>query len=210
MLPLAAATGVAIAFDAHAMQQLGSNPDTISTAKHISDFGAIYLPLGTVGIGYIAGVAGHNDHLRRTTMLAGEAIADALIVTEVLKYATDRERPDIGEKQGEFWAHGLSNYQNGRSFPSGHSAMAWSFARVIADEYPHWYTSLAVYGLASTVTVARVVGRQHFPSDVVVGSSLGYLVGGYVYRHHETGQRHAFHLTPAASPSMLGVTLSFY
>ncbi len=207
--PFVAATGLAIAFDHRAMQQLGSNPDTISAAKHISDAGAIYIPLGTIAIGYIAGRAEHDDHLRRSTMLAGEAIGDALLLTEGFKYATDRERPDIGEGRGEFWAHGLTNYQNGRSFPSGHSAMAWSFAHVMADEYPHWWTEVALYGLASTVTVTRVVARQHFPSDVIVGSTFGYLVGGYVYRHHETEGRHAWNITPIASPSGVGVTLSF-
>lgn len=209
ILPFAAATGVAIAFDAHAMNQLGSDPSTLSAARHISDAGAIYLPLGTIGVGYLVARTRHDDHLRRTTMLAGEAIGDALLVTEALKYATDRERPDIGEGRGEFWAHGLTNYQNGRSFPSGHSAMAWSFAHVIADEYPHWWTDAAVYGLATTVSVTRVVARQHFPSDVIVGSTLGYLVGGYVYRHREPNTGHALNISPVASPGTIGVSVSF-
>ena len=209
IVPFVAATGVAIAFDRRAMEQLGSNPDTLSTARHISDAGGIYIPLGTIGIGYLTGLARHDDHLRHSTMLAGEAVADALLLTEGVKYATDRERPDIGERRGEFWAHGLTNYQNGRSFPSGHSALAWSVAHVMADEYPHWWTELALYSMASTVTVTRVVARQHFPSDVIVGSTFGYLVGGYVYRHHETEARHSWNITPVASPSGVGVILSF-
>jgi hypothetical protein len=29
-----------------------------------------------------------------------------------------------------------------------------------------------------------VTARQHFPSDVLVGGTFGYLIGGYVVRHH--------------------------
>jgi hypothetical protein len=34
------------------------------------------------------------------------------------------------------------------------------------------------------VSVARVTSRNHFPSDVLVGSAIGYLAGGYVFRQH--------------------------
>ena len=151
----------------------------------------------------------HDDHLRRTAMLAGEAMLDGLLLDEGLKYVTNRERPDVGEYRGEFWAHGFGSYPNGRSFPSGHTAVAWSFAHVIADEYPHWWTSLAVYGLAGSVSVTRVIARQHFPSDVIVGSTFGYLVGGYVYRHHDPQARHALSVVPITSPGTLGLTISF-
>ncbi len=210
IVPFVAATGIAIHYDARAMRQLGSDPNTISTAKSISNWGAIYVPLGTIGIGYLAGVERHDSHLRRTAILAGEAVADALILDEGLKYLTNRERPDVGEGNGEFWAHGFTGYRNGRSFPSGHAIMAWSFAHVIADEYPHWWTSLAVYSLAGSVAVTRVVGRQHFPSDVIVGSTFGYLVGGYVYRHHDPQARHAINLSPVVGSGTVGLTLSIH
>jgi len=43
------------------------------------------------------------------------------------------------------------------------------------------------YGLASLVSVSRVKARQHFPSDVVIGSVIGNLVAQNIYtRHHDT------------------------
>ena len=51
---------------------------------------------------------------------------------------------------------------------------------------PGWRVRLVVYGLAATVSASRVMARQHFPSDVVVGSTLGYLIGGYVV--HKRGE----------------------
>lgn len=206
--PLAAATAVAIHYDARAMQELGSNPSALATSRSISNWGAIYFPLGTIGVGYIVGVEKHDDHLRRAAMLAGEAVADGLLLDMGLKYLTNRERADVGEKNGEFWAHGFTGYTNGRSFPSGHSAMAWSFAHVMAAEYPHWWSSVAFYGIATSVSVTRVVARQHFPSDVIVGSALGYLVGGYVYRHHEPAAHHGVTVKPVIVPGGVGASLS--
>jgi membrane-associated phospholipid phosphatase len=65
----------------------------------------------------------------------------------------------------------------------------WAFAHVVAGQYNGIATNVLVYGLAGTVSVSRVFARQHFPSDVVVGSTLGWFTGGYVLhrRSHENG-----------------------
>ena len=54
-----------------------------------------------------------------------------------------------------------------------------------------WHTNITVrlmklfaYGLATTVSVASVGSKQHFPSDVVIGSGLGWMISEYVYREH--------------------------
>jgi len=90
---------------------------------------------------------------------------------------TQRPRPFDGNGNGTF-------FQGGTSFPSEHSAIAWSVASVIAHEYPGTLTKLAAYGLASTVTLTRVTGKQHFASDVVIGSALGWYFARQVYRAH--------------------------
>src|SRR5207245_6205405 len=72
----------------------------------------------------------------------------------------------------------------GNSFASEHSALAWSIASVLAHEYPGPFSKLAAYGLASAVTLTRVTSKQHFASDAVVGSALGWYFGRQVYRAH--------------------------
>ena len=57
-------------------------------------------------------------------------------------------------------------------------------AAVITREYPGLLTDLLAYGTAGTVASMRVLGEQHSPSDVVVGSMIGYLIGRYVYAAH--------------------------
>jgi len=45
---------------------------------------------------------------------------------------------------------------------------------------------IMAYGLASLVDYSRIRGRQHFPSDVLVGSVIGNLVAQNIYsRHHD-------------------------
>ncbi len=61
-----------------------------------------------------------------------------------------------------------------------HAASAWAIASVVATRYPSWWAQTAAYGLASAISFSRVSARQHFPSDVLVGSALGFLVGQYV------------------------------
>jgi membrane-associated phospholipid phosphatase len=45
-------------------------------------------------------------------------------------------------------------------------------------------TKITAYGLAAGLSLTRVLARQHFPSDVLVGSAVGWLVGRYVFHKH--------------------------
>ena len=126
---------------------------------------------GLLGAGagmYLMSFPTHNEHWRETGFLAGEAALNSLIPIEVMKYSFRRERPYQGNGSGAF-------FQGGTSFPSEHAAAAWAIAGVFAHEYPGTLPKLVAYGLASAVSFSRVRAGQHFPSDVFVGSVLGYL-----------------------------------
>jgi membrane-associated phospholipid phosphatase len=110
-------------------------------------------------------------------------MADAGILDEGLKYALDREYPMADNARGGLWPQGPKGWPNHPSMPSEHAMNVWAFAHVVAGQYDGLATKALVYGVASTVSVSRVLARQHFPSDVVVGSTLGWLVGGYVLNH---------------------------
>ena len=182
LVPFAGATAVAIHYDARAQQELGIDQSRIDTSNAISQLGATYTVLGEAGALYGIGRLTHNDHLAETGRLGAEAIIDATLVSEALKLATNRERPDEGNGTGGFWPHGTRSHSD--SFPSGHAIESWAFARVIASEYPSKLTQIGVYGFATAISISRVTSRRHFPSDALVGSVLGYLIGGYVVRHH--------------------------
>ena len=124
---------------------------------------------------YAFGQLTRDDHLRETGFLSGEAALNSTLITYALRSATQRQRPFERNGKGAF-------FQSGSSFPSQHAALAWSLASIVAHEYPGPLTKLLAYGLASTVSLTRVTGRQHFPSDVVVGSALGWYLGRQIYR----------------------------
>jgi Capsule assembly protein Wzi/PAP2 superfamily len=176
LFPLAAATGGFFATDRAVPPALSTDPNKLNRYVKVSDYG-VYSMIGAGGGLYLWSKLSHDDHQRETGVLAGEAVINSFAVDTAFKYAFGRERPNQGGGLGHF-------LQNGVSFPSDHSAVAWSIASVIAHEYPGPFTKVVVYGLATAVSASRVLGEQHFPSDVVVGGAIGRLIGRQIYRAH--------------------------
>jgi hypothetical protein len=181
LVPLVLASGLAVTIDHQVMSSSRLDDTSLNnhalTASNGLLGGFVVAPVAIYGIGYLH----HNDHATETGILAGEAMVDSLVVDEVLKVVTMRERPTVDGAKGKFFQSsvGLSS-----SFPSTHSIIAWSSAAVIAHEYGGPLTQITAYGLATGVSLTRVLARQHFPSDVVVGSAVGWLVGRYIFRKH--------------------------
>jgi membrane-associated phospholipid phosphatase len=210
-LPLAAVTATAFAFDRPALNQVSVNPARIDTYRTLSNFTGIYTPLAAAGASWITGRIKHDDHLKETGFLAGEALADTFLFTTMVKYAANRVRPGataLSPFSGEFWPNGRY-YSGGDSFPSGHTAAAFAFAHVVAEEYPSWKVKLAVYGLAAATAFERVGGREHFPSDVLAGGAIGYLVGGYVFHLHHRGSSQNHLMIGPMVGNGVGVTMVF-
>ena len=174
ILPVAGATAGLIASDSWISKQVPNHPSQLDFNRKISDY-SLYSLIGAGGGALILGKLSNNEHLRETGILAAEAAVDATAVTYALKLSTQRARPYQASGTGSFFNGGLS-------FPSEHSALAWSIAGVLAHEYPGPFTKLLAYGLATTVMVTRVNAHQHFASDVVIGAGLGWYFAHLVYR----------------------------
>jgi membrane-associated phospholipid phosphatase len=202
LTPFASATAAAIYYDPDALRELGVDKGRTDTSRKISQFGSPYATLGEAGALYLFGSVTHNNKLAETGRLGAEAVIDASIVAEGLKLATNRQRPEDGNGQGNFWPHGTRDYSFDSAFPSGHAAASWALARVIASEYPNKLTQLGAYAFATAISISRVTGGKHFPSDALVGSVFGYLVGGYVVRHHasEYQEMSSYSLAPVMDP----------
>lgn len=178
LVPLGGMTAALLATDSDFSRHLSNSPSTQLQYRHISDYG-VYSMMGGVGGLYFLGLISHNEHQRETGFLSGEAAINSVAIAEAFKFATQRQRPFQGNGTGPFW-------KGGSSFPSVHSTVAWSIAGVVAHEYPGPLMKVLSYGLATTVSVARIGAKQHFPSDVLVGAALGYLVSSQIYTHHHS------------------------
>ncbi len=208
VVPFGVATGIALENDVSITRKLGVDPSREQQFNRVSDLGTYGVVAAAVA-GYATGAVTHNDHLRRSAVVAGEAMLDATLLNEGLKYAINRQDPKQGDGTGRFWPHGTRTWPDGQSMPSEHSINAWAFAHAVATQYPGWGTKLLVYSMASTVSASRVVARDHFTSDVVVGSALGYLIGGFVGRHRGDGIASNFSIAPVRTPNGRGMELSY-
>jgi Capsule assembly protein Wzi/PAP2 superfamily len=176
LVPLGGITAGLIATDRDTSLHISHSLHTQNRYASFSNYGIAAVAGGT-GALYLWGHFTDNDHAREAGLLAGEAAIDSLAITEAVKYATGRNRPFQGNHSGEFWS-------GGDSFPSDHAAVAWAAASVLSHEYPGPLPKLLAYGAAAAITAARVESKQHFTSDVMVGSAIGWLTGEFVYNTH--------------------------
>jgi membrane-associated phospholipid phosphatase len=180
-------TGILIANDESVARQV--NPAWHTTSTNIAS-ACTYGTAAVAGGIFVSGLITQDEHAKRTGILSAEAAIDVALFYGGMKLIFNRDRPYMDNGDGKFFA---GNFSSG-SFPSGHAAMAWTLASVVAHEYPKWPVELAMYGAATAVATTRVTGGQHFPSDVFFGSAMGYLVGRYVANK----DKHAQHDPPHA------------
>lgn len=207
LIPFGAATGAAVYYDQEAIHALGVHPSREDRFNKLSDYAGLYGPFAAAGAGYVAGRIRQDDYLKETAVLSAEAMADATILDEGLKYALDREYPLADNARGGLWPRGPKGWPNNPSMPSEHAMNVWAFAHVVAGQYDGIATKALVYGVASTVSVSRVLAREHFPSDVLVGSTLGWLVGGYVLNHRSKEHGKMVDVSAIQTPNGRGVEL---
>ena len=176
-----AVTGAVMATDHHSSQLLPNTADQMAYSRGVSQMGALYTLIPIAGGLYLGGILTGHAKLRDTGFLGGEALADSVIVSEVLKAATGRQRPLEGDGGGHFF-HGSD------SFPSGHTIDSFALASVIAHEYQdNRAVVVLAYGLATAVGAARFSARQHNASDVVAGAAMGWFIGRHVAERRANG-----------------------
>jgi hypothetical protein len=176
LVPVAGVTTGFLLTDQNFSQALPSSPETLHHFQDIRTGGVAALGAASGGF-YLWSLRTRDPHQRETGLLAGEAVIDSLLVSGGIELIASRERPLQGTGQGNF-------LQGGSSFPSSHSAAAWAAAGILTHEYHGPLMKLFAYGLATTVSVASVGSKQHFPSDALIGSGLGWMISEYVYREH--------------------------
>lgn len=174
---LVLATGALIATDRQTVPVVSQH--TIDLSSNVSN-AAIYGTGTTAGVIWLAGLISDNPHQKETGLLTLEALTSAMPVYTAFQVIAGRERPGEGTGNGRFFQkHSIDG-----SFPGGHAMFAWTMATVLAHEYPHWWTKVLFYGGATTVTAARFIAHDHFASDSLVGTALGYFIGRHIFHAH--------------------------
>jgi len=178
LIPAVVGFGSLITTDRITGDEMLETDNQVRLSRAVSYGGSLYGLGAFVGTFYFIGRETKNDRARETGILSAEAMLDSAIVSGALKGISQRGRPQSGRDRSEF-------FDSGNSFPSGHSIEAWSVATIVAHEYSQSRAvQIAAYGLASAVSIARFTGHNHYISDVVVGSAMGYGIGRYVFKAH--------------------------
>jgi membrane-associated phospholipid phosphatase len=181
LVPLGLGTAGLIATDQSTGDEIAESDKPLNASRIVSYAGSAYGSGAVASAFYLFGRLKHDGRARETGVLGAEALIDSAIVVTSLKAITQRTRPTGGQSRSDF-------FDGGSSFPSGHSIQAWSLATIIANEYHDKpAVQIAAYGIASAVSVARFTGRNHYLSDILIGSAMGYGIGQYVYhkRHRK-------------------------
>jgi membrane-associated phospholipid phosphatase len=171
-LPIVAATGILIAeADIPAANRIHS-ADLQQVAGRWSNVG-LGMEIGSGAFTYAVGCRSQNLYIRNTGFDSLAAMAAAGTLDLGLKLAFDRQFPYSPNSTGAFWG-------GGRSFPSGHSATSFAWAAATAHRTHKKWVKIAAYGLASGVALSRYPAKKHFPSDILMGATIGYVTGTYL------------------------------
>jgi len=148
------------------------------------------------------------DRKRRKTIIVFlVALSLSSTVNETIKQTTGRARPDFSIKlapRNDRWIHNyLLRHPDApiraekrdqwmlfkphrpfftygyASFPSGHANMAFTMAAYLSALYPP--ARLAFFTAAGGCALARVVKRNHWPEDVLVGGAFGWMISQIVF-----------------------------
>ena len=104
-------------------------------------------------------------------------IKEAASITIRLKYKFNRPRPfQLGPVLGIDVTKYQSSTAKTPAFPSGHTTQSVLVACVLSEKYPELKEKLMK--VADKVSLSRVVGGNHYPSDIEYGKVLGKWLSG--------------------------------
>lgn len=108
------------------------------------------------------------------------------IVLHLIKFFVGRARPHKTAPFFDAWTMDpITTHWHWHSFPSGHSQTMFAVATMMSIAFPKFTWAWIIF--AGLIASTRVIIHDHFLSDVVFGSCLGYcmsLVAVYLIRRY--------------------------
>lgn len=157
-------------------------------SRALHDWGKVGKAMPLALAGAAAGAVAFGDgQMQNIGLISLESIAGAAAFSIATKHVVGRARPS--EERGP-WAH--TSNRSDASFPSNHATVAFAAVTPFAREYDAPW----LYGLAAAGAMGRVADRQHWVSDVVGGSVLGYAVGSWLWQAQRGDATSRFAIAP--------------
>ncbi len=153
-----------------------------NTANNIADavkpFGNGWVMFPAVSLLSLYGYFTDNTKFMDASLTSLESGAFAGLITLGLKSITGRERPNHTSSSLTFSPFTIKNRY--ASFPSGDATIAWS----MITPYAVYYHQPLLYAIPVLVDAERVYKNDHWTSDVVAGSFIGFSVGYLLSENH--------------------------
>ena len=202
-----------------------------NTASQCTDvFGEEYFILPSVALTYAISAINKDCRLRNMSLAALQSFVYAEVASAGLKVLTCRMRPlevngqrstvngqqstvnsqSQSQSQSQTWLGPFKSFES-TSFPSGHAMRSFALAATVAGFYPEKkWVGIVSYSLATVTSVGRVVSKEHWASDVIVGAAIGYFIGrGVVKFNEKIGNISSVEIQPIATNYGLGVVINF-
>ena len=163
-----------------ALGQLHAQNWDINTVKKVNSWevhdlsralshSGLILPVGVPTAMGIYALVQKDEPMLKEAIYIGTSVIETLSLTMAMKYTFDRQRPY--EKYPDL-IHPVSTEPD-PSFPSGHTAAAFSLATSLSITYPKWYVIAPSAVWACGVGFSRINQGVHYPSDVMAGAAIG-------------------------------------
>ena len=142
---------------------------------------------------YLVGRLSGNREMADLGLHGSEAVAVGLGLVTIGKAIAGRARPRVDvDDPGHFVVGKVWSHEEFRSFPSGHTVMAFSAAAAVTAEtarfWPKqkWLIGTLMYGGAALTGASRMYNNAHWASDVLMGAAIGTFSGTKIVKYHHS------------------------
>ena len=112
-----------------------------------------------------------NQFRAQSGLFLSSSVAVSGLSADIIKYTAGRARPILYFSDQLYGCNFFHYEYEWTSFPSGHSATAFSVAIVLTTLFPKWRLLFLFAGVL--IAFSRIFLTQHYISDVIAGSFLG-------------------------------------
>jgi len=196
------ATGLAFSLDPKIKESVTHQRS--ASFDNVTDYGEKYGNISYAGIFaggmYITGKLLGDKEISTTGRMLVESVLYTGLTVSLVKYAVGRSRPYTNEGPSDVFAYTFQ--ESNVSFPSGHTAIAFTVSTVLARRIDNPFATAALYGLAGFTGYQRIYDNKHWFSDVFVGAAIGYFIGSSIVDSEEKRSSNDFLSNMTVMPSI--------
>ena len=153
----------------HNQKEIAKNNSLRNNSRYGDYLGQLYINVAYAGSFALAGRYIDTTYYSNAKSMFW-ASATSGLTAQALKYIVRERRPSPDPDHPEI------NGRDRKSFPSGHTTSAFTFASVV-QQYHGWAWGAPAYAMASFVGWSRMNDNKHYLHDVVFGAVLGATYG---------------------------------